>query len=986
MLAEGVFALPAASPPSSSAGLLRPRLMAAFHRVATPHGRRAAPLTLVVAPAGCGKTTLLAQYAETFDGPVGWLRIEPMDAAPDRLRARVLAALPGAGMPGLMVVDDLHFLEGSAAEAVLDRLLVAAPPGLHVIAASRRMPNLNLCRHELAEVAIVDAEQLRFRAWEVDRLLREVYREPLPADEVAALSRRVAGWAAGLQLFHLSTRGRPLHERRRAVAALDGRSKLSRAYLTRTVLADLPQQLRRFLVRTCVFDTLTADRCDGLLTSTNSQSQLERLERLQAFTETHDSGRTFHYHEVLRAHLFATLAEDLGEPGARAWHARAAAIVADEGAAVEAARAYARAEDWSAVRRLLGEIGATVAAEGLEPWRDLLPTWLVAEDPWLVLAEGRHRIAHGQLEAAISAFQRAETMFTSEPGRARCRSARLAASTWLPGGPGARTQWGGWLRATTRRHPGVVAVESEALDDPAGPLIAAVGYLLAGSIVDAERALALAGDEDRSATGLGARLLRAGWAVATGDPNGHARLAELAADAERGYLPWLARIARAAAALDRTETGLKEARTVTEECDRLGDSWGAAIADGLVQLGRSLSGQPDPDEATGLVTRVRALDAGVLVAWAQALLAHASVRTGIPEAELEVRRADGLARSAGVPGARVLALVAAAMGQRGRPDHRLAPVHAAAVHAGLPRALVTAWAGGGQGGSALSVPGTDAPVSLWCFGSFRLCVDGQPLDWSTIRPRARALVRILAMNAGRPVHRDTLVAALWPEATPAAATRCLHVALSSLRCFLETNVPAVGSRLLRRDGDAYLLALPADGYADVATFRAALQATRGARTGCPDEYLEALRTAVTAYGGELLPEDGAAEWVVSERDALRRHAADAAATLAAAELTGRPTPARAVAAAQRSVDIDPCHDIGWRLLITAHRRAGNLAAAERARREYADVLVSLGLDPASADVVDVVEVADAYDAYDAHDSRARPDVPVRSGRRTPAPR
>jgi DNA-binding SARP family transcriptional activator len=326
----------------------------------------------------------------------------------------------------------------------------------------------------------------------------------------------------------------------------------------------------------------------------------------------------------------------------------------------------------------------------------------------------------------------------------------------------------------------------------------------------------------------------------------------------------------------------------------------------------------------------------------------------------------------------VLALVAAAAGQRGLDGGKAATsaaaTHAAAVHAGLPRSVVTAWAGDGRSGSALPASGTDAPVSLWCFGSFRLCVDGHPLDWSTIRPRARSLVRILAMHAGRPVHRDTLVAALWPDATASAATRSLHVALSSLRCFLDANVPAEGSRLLRRDGDAYLLALPADGYADVAAFRAALQATRGARTRSPDEHLEALRTAVAVYGGELLPEDGAAEWVVSERDALRRQAADAAATLAAAELTGRPAPDRAVAAAQRSVDIDPCHDIGWRLLITAHGRAGNLAAAERARREYADVLVSLGLDPAAAAMVD----ADA--------AQFGSGSPIRSGQRIPAPR
>ncbi len=956
--------------PPASSGLVRPRL------IATLRGPRAVPLTLVVAPAGSGKTTLLAQYADAFDGPTGWLRVEPMDAAPNQFRQRLHAATPDVPVPpggrrpageasraerALLVIDDLHFVEGSPAEAVLDRLISQAPPGLHVIAGSRRMPNLNLSRHELAEVAIIDAEQLRFRAWEVDRLLREVYREPLPAEEVAALSRRVVGWAAGLQLFHLSTRGRPLDERRRAVAALDGRSKLSRAYLTRTVLADLPEALRQFLVRTCVFDTLTADRCDRLLGTTDSQSHLEKLERLQAFTDSYDSGLTFHYHEVLRAHLCVTLLEELGEAGARAWHSRAASILTADGANAEAARAYARAEDWSAVRLLLDKIGASVAAEGLEPWRDLLPPWLVAEDPWLVLAEGRHHLTDGQLEAAITAFQRAETMFTSEPGRARCRSARLAASIWLPGGLNTRTHWSGWLRAATRQHPGMVAAESETLRDPMAPLVATVAYLLAGNVADAERALARSAGEDRSAAGLAIRLLRAGWALAGGDSRADVALAELAADAERAYQPWLARLARAAAALDGTDAGIKEVRSVTEECIRMGDSWGAAIAGGLAQLGRSLSGRSDPDECADLLAQVRALDAGVLVAWAQALLAHAVSVARLADAELEVRRAESLARSAGVPGARVLALATAAIGQSDRAEH-LTLARAAAEQAGLPRSVVAGWVAGGAGEPQPAVAGAAAPVGVWCFGRFRLCLDGESLDWSAIRPRARMLFRILAMHASQPVHRDSLVAALWPKATAAAATRSLHVALSSLRGFLETSAP-YGNKLLRRDGDAYLLAVPADGYADVAAFREALAAARRARLDGGPQYLEALHTAITAYGGDLLPEDGAAEWVVHEREILRRQAADAAAELAAAELAGLPAPDRAVAAAQRAVDIDPCHDNGWRLLIAAQDRAGNLAAAERARREYGEVLASLGLDPALANAPE-----------------------ISSARRTPAPR
>ncbi|HEY0699054.1 MAG TPA: bacterial transcriptional activator domain-containing protein, partial [Micromonospora sp.] len=178
-------------------------------------------------------------------------------------------------------------------------------------------------------------------------------------------------------------------------------------------------------------------------------------------------------------------------------------------------------------------------------------------------------------------------------------------------------------------------------------------------------------------------------------------------------------------------------------------------------------------------------------------------------------------------------------------------------------------------------------------------------------------------------------------------------ALSSLRRFLAA-ASGDADRFLRRDGDAYLLALPSGGHGDVLRFRTASEtARRAGHAGDGDARLVALRTALESYRGDLLPEDGPAEWVVRERELLRRQAADAAGVLAAAELdtafrTGGPVDP-AIDLAVRCVEIDPCHDLGWRSLIAAHRRAGNVAAAERARREYGEVLASLGLDPAMAD-------------------------------------
>ncbi len=158
---------------------------------------------------------------------------------------------------------------------------------------------MNLCRVELAPITVVTADDLRFRSWEVEALFRDVYREPLPPDDIAALARRTEGWAACLQLFHLSTQSRPLSDRRRALRALAGGPRFARTYLARTVLEELPQRLRTFLTRTCVFEVLTAQRCDRLLDTTDAQQRLEELEGLGALTTSTDGGQTFRYHEVL---------------------------------------------------------------------------------------------------------------------------------------------------------------------------------------------------------------------------------------------------------------------------------------------------------------------------------------------------------------------------------------------------------------------------------------------------------------------------------------------------------------------------------------------------------------------------------------------------------------------------------------------------------------------------------------------------------------
>src|SRR5258705_10016743 len=195
-------------------------------------------LGLVVAPAGSGKTTLLARFAASAGVPVAWYRAETWDrdetALVRHLHAALGRALPGLtngwlrvedaaealdawdGGRALLVVDDLHALEGTAAEAALARFIEYAPPWLAILAGSRIVPEVNVSRLRVSgELLEIDADDLRFRSWEAERLFRDFYGETIPPGDIATLARRTEGWAAGLQLFHLTPRGKPAAEGRR---------------------------------------------------------------------------------------------------------------------------------------------------------------------------------------------------------------------------------------------------------------------------------------------------------------------------------------------------------------------------------------------------------------------------------------------------------------------------------------------------------------------------------------------------------------------------------------------------------------------------------------------------------------------------------------------------------------------------------------------------------------------------------------------------
>jgi DNA-binding SARP family transcriptional activator len=372
--------------------------------------------------------------------------------------------------------------------------------------------------------------------------------------------------------------------------------------------------------------------------------------------------------------------------------------------------------------------------------------------------------------------------------------------------------------------------------------------------------------------------------------------------------------------------------------ERQEDVWGAALAT-LMEGWAALAVPRGPVD--GLLKAAEAfgrLGAEVLETWARAAHALSLARANDPAAYSAAVRAELAARSLGIPGAQAVAYTALA---------QIDPARSRG-HRSLARAL--------QEECSLAIPGADPPawtaedlraespsLVVRCFGRFEILVDGRAIDLSAVKPRARRLLRLLAMHAGSPVHREVLTEALWTDADPRAAMRYLHVAVSSLRHVLEPDAPRGASSLIVRDGDAYRLRLPPDGSVDVVEFDRALAQGRAARgEGDVDTAVARYRSAIRLHRAELLPEDGPAEWLVHERERRAAEACEAARALAEI-LLELDDQAGAAIACEQGLAIDRYRDDLWRLRAFAHERAGDLAAAAQVRRGYNAVLGELGL-------------------------------------------
>ena len=424
----------------------RPRLVQALSQ-GLARGR-----VLICAPAGFGKTSLLADWARSGGRPVAWLGLDAGDNDPSRFWRYVVAALdraqPGiaerlgpllgppaprsfeglvtalinelADQPGrdevLLVLDDYHLVDAGPVHESVAFLLENLPPGLLLVVSGRTDPPLPLARlRARGQLAELRAAELRFTTEEAAALLGVAAGPVLPDTAVAALTSRTEGWAAGLQLAALSLRGRT--DAAGFVAEFSGSHRFVLDYLADEVLDGQPGPVRAFLLETSVLERLSGELCDAVTGRSGSQVMLQDIERAGLFLVPLDEVRGWwRYHHLFADLLRARLEQE--QPGRVQELHRAAAAWSDEHDLGDDAVRHALAAGdaaWAAqlVERYVDTLLRRSEGVTLRRWLSTLPVEVQRARPRLCVAQGFNAVVSGQLEAIEPLLDDAERAFAA---------------------------------------------------------------------------------------------------------------------------------------------------------------------------------------------------------------------------------------------------------------------------------------------------------------------------------------------------------------------------------------------------------------------------------------------------------------------------------------------------------------------------------------------------------------------------------------------
>jgi LuxR family maltose regulon positive regulatory protein len=420
-------------PVTSHLVIPRPRLVSLLNGIIQ---RESTKLVLVSAPAGFGKTTLLATWLKSLPEnrpPIAWVSLDEEDNDPIRFWKYVFTALDLC-QPGLctslltflhsqqaprlpyvltafintltahtesllLVLDDYHVITEQATHASFTYLLEHLPPQLSLILSTRSDPPLPLARlHGRGQAVEIRTEQLRCTEEEADAFLTQTMGLSLSASEVRAIEARTEGWIAGMQIAALSMQGRI--DPTRILHELSGSQRCILDYLIDEVLQQQSEAIQVFLLHTSILERLCASLCDQVMGESGSQQVLEHLERANLFVVPLDTQRQWYrYHhlfaEALHYHLEQTWAEEI-----HTLHLRASQWYARQGHLDEAVQHAIHARAWAWAADLIEQAPAPPiwgfnVLEKQRHWLEKLPLEVVQARPRLCLtyAKTLHMIA-----------------------------------------------------------------------------------------------------------------------------------------------------------------------------------------------------------------------------------------------------------------------------------------------------------------------------------------------------------------------------------------------------------------------------------------------------------------------------------------------------------------------------------------------------------------------------------------------------------------
>ena len=435
-------------PPSRAQALSRPRLIKKLN-----DGRAAGrKLTLISAPAGFGKTTILSEWIAACGRAdpelrVGWLSLEESDNDPVRFLIYLEAAFDAANgkasftaddptrsaestltslvnetaqNPGrtLLVLDDFQLIEDASVRDAVTFLLDHSPPNLHLAIASRSDPLLPVARlrarDELTELRAAD---LRFTSGEAAEFLSSATGIALAPDDISALEARTEGWIAGLQLAALSLREQPNVSE--FIATFSGSNRFVVDYLIEEVLARAPLEVREFLCQTAILDRLSGPLCEAVAGSSGATAMLVALEHANLFVVPLDDQRQWYrYHhlfaDVLRVRLLAHGVAHVNE-----LHSRASDWFERNNSPEEAVRHALAGSDFDRAARVIETAIPSVRKSRQDTtllgWLALLPQAEINRRPVLRVFSAWSSLVGGDITAVEPQLAAAEQQLVAGP-------------------------------------------------------------------------------------------------------------------------------------------------------------------------------------------------------------------------------------------------------------------------------------------------------------------------------------------------------------------------------------------------------------------------------------------------------------------------------------------------------------------------------------------------------------------------------------------